>query len=347
MNQRKKIYNSLIALGYINIDIISEVSKETLIKYNYNFEKKYFAKKDNNFILELEKNPQVKIVPGGSIQNTIRILKWVLNMNEKTKNNKISLLGLIGDDEKKNIIYNELNELKVNQIFEINKNSTCSKCGVGIYKNERYLLGASNGVISDTFVNNHLTEILNHNILLLEGFMIGRKFNLFKKLCLDFINNNNLIVFTLSANFIIDNYYNYVIEIGNYSDIIFSNNFEIESLAKENNKSLKENIEIVHRKLKEKNRLIITTCGENPVIISKYNYRKNKMEFILYSYPNQIKTENIVDTNGAGDAFLAGFLSDYMKGENIEKCCDIGNLISEIILKNIGCTFDKNKIINF
>ena len=38
------------------------------------------------------------------------------------------------------------------------------------------------------------------------------------------------------------------------------------------------------------------------------------VDFIMQSFPEPIKTEDIVDLNGAGDAFLGGFLSQYMKG---------------------------------
>ena len=60
-----------------------------------------------------------------------------------------------------------------------------------------------------------------------------------------------------------------------------------------------------------------------------------------------MKTEEIVDLNGAGDAFLGGFLSRYMKGASLYSCCRAGNDASYAILKNVGCTFPKDKKIQF
>ena len=60
-----------------------------------------------------------------------------------------------------------------------------------------------------------------------------------------------------------------------------------------------------------------------------------------------IKMEDIVDLNGAGDAFLGGFLSQYMQGKSLEACCKGGNDAASIILKSIGCTFPKNAKIQF
>ena len=38
-----------------------------------------------------------------------------------------------------------------------------------------------------------------------------------------------------------------------------------------------------------------------------------------------MKTEEITDLNGAGDAFLGGFLSQFMKGAPLGDCCKAGN----------------------
>lgn len=60
-----------------------------------------------------------------------------------------------------------------------------------------------------------------------------------------------------------------------------------------------------------------------------------------------MKNEDIVDLNGAGDAFLGGFLSQFMRGCSLKSCCRAGNDASYIILQNIGCTFPKDKKIEF
>ena len=344
-NKTKK---SLIAIGLINIDVIAEVTKELLIKYNYDFENNYFKEKNTNYIDELEQNPKVLLAPGGSLQNSLRVTKWILNMNKETKNNyKVSLIGIIGDEERKKIILNELNELGINQIFEINKNSKCSRCGVGIYNNERHLQGENNTCVSEEFIEKNLIKILDHDIIIFESFMIGRSYNIYKKLSNEFNKKNSLVGIALGANFIVSNFYDKIIDICNNCHFIFSNLQEIESLAKEKNDNIYKTIESAHKKLSEKNRLIITTCGKNPVIVSKYDYKRNKMDFILKSFPNLIEDKNIVDTNGAGDSFLAGFIAGFMKGDTIEKCCKIGNFAAENIIKHMGCTFDKNEIIDF
>ena len=47
-------------------------------------------------------------------------MKWILNIKYKTKY-KISIIDLIGDEERKKKIINELNDLNINYLFEIKK----------------------------------------------------------------------------------------------------------------------------------------------------------------------------------------------------------------------------------
>jgi sugar/nucleoside kinase (ribokinase family) len=47
---------------------------------------------------------------------------------------------------------------------------------------------------------------------------------------------------------------------------------------------------------------------------------------------------NIVDTTGAGDAFAAGFLSEYLKGENdYKECLGSGVKMAEKLVQIQGC----------
>lgn len=49
--------------------------------------------------------------------------------------------------------------------------------------------------------------------------------------------------------------------------------------------------------------------------------------------------EKLVDTNGAGDAFVGGFLSQLVAGKDIHECCRAGNFAAHIVIQRSGCTF--------
>lgn len=62
----------------------------------------------------------------------------------------------------------------------------------------------------------------------------------------------------------------------------------------------------------------------------------------LHIEVKQIKNENIIDTNGAGDAFVGGYLSQYVKKETIEKCIDCAIWSASQIIQQTGCKIPKD-----
>lgn len=58
-----------------------------------------------------------------------------------------------------------------------------------------------------------------------------------------------------------------------------------------------------------------------------------------YGVP-ELEAENIIDTNGAGDAFVAGFMAQFMQDKPLENCLKCGVWAAQQIIKHIGCTFD-------
>ena len=106
---------------------------------------------------------------------------------------------------------------------------------------------------------------------------------------------------------------------------------------------VEEIFKIIFEKLKPKeNRLIVITDGPKGAYFGRYDYDENILDHYIRYFANNLKEDEIQDLNGAGDAFLGGFLSRYMKGESVHDCCKIGIEAATVSLKNIGCTFDKN-----
>jgi adenosine kinase len=46
-----------------------------------------------------------------------------------------------------------------------------------------------------------------------------------------------------------------------------------------------------------------------------------------------------VDTNGAGDAFVGGFLSQLVAGKDTAECVRAGNYAANVVIQRSGCTF--------
>ena len=350
-SSQKLRFRSLIAIGNPIVDITAQTDEETLKKFNLKLGGTVFANEENKgYFKLLEKDPKVKYIPGGSIQNTLRVASWCINMEPQTsKLFKITMLGATGKDNYREKIINAFTLSGVNYLLECIPEEETSRCGVGIIKKERCLLPeirASNK-ISEKFIKEHRDEIYKYDALLIEGYFIKERFEIIKSLCLRFKIKKKIVILTLGSVDTVEKNYDKVIELVNCSDLVVGNMEELETLLGEKGLKDEDIFEKLSKKLVSKSRLFVVTNGKKGVILAKYNYKKRNMDFVLHSFPSQVKNEEIVDLNGAGDAFLGGFLSQYMQGKSFEACCKAGNDVAGVIIRNIGCTFQKHIKIKF
>jgi len=348
---KKFRFRSLIAIGNPMIDITAEFEEEAIKKYNLKFGETVFANEENmEFFEVLEKNKNVKYIPGGSIQNTLRIASLCINMEPKNANLfKISMLGATGKDNYREKIVNALSLAGVNNLLESIPDTQTSRCGVCINKKNRALLAdirASNK-ISEKFIKENQEEIYKNDALLIEGYFIKERFEIIKNLCVKFKTKKKMVILTLSSVDTVKNNYDRFIELAKCSDLIVGDLEEFEELLGEKGLKNKDLFINLSKKLVNKSRLFVVTDGKRGVIVAKYDYKRGNMDFILKSFPSRIKDEDIVDLNGVGDAFLGGFLSQYMQGKSFEACCKAGNDVAGVIIKNVGCNFPKHIKIKF
>lgn len=82
---------------------------------------------------------------------------------------------------------------------------------------------------------------------------------------------------------------------------------------------------------------VIVTLGTKGAVLS--------VEKTIYDIP-AYKSEKIVDPTGAGDAFIGGFLAEYIRGENSLWCACVGSAAASLVVEAAGPTFfgDKTEI---
>ena len=344
--ERREI-NSLIAIGDPIVDITSEIDTEIIKKYNMKWGDTVFLDEnnDNGVYGELERMPEVRYIPGGAVENSIRVLAWCLNMDENNKNKfKITMMGCAGDDLYKTKVSNALKELNVNALFEILPGEKTSRCGVGIYRKERFLITQlrASKKLSEEFIQQNIKEILSHEAIIIEGYMLPNKFEMCKYLTECFNRENKFVILTLSAMFIVQYHSDKIMEIANKCDMIVGNIKEAEIFAGINEANPTIIFETIFKKLQPRDRILVITAGPQGVYCSKFDYRRNQLDFIYQYFADKINNDDIVDLNGAGDSFLGGFLSEYIKGSSLHDCCRIGTEAAGVILRNVGCIFPKN-----
>jgi adenosine kinase len=55
-----------------------------------------------------------------------------------------------------------------------------------------------------------------------------------------------------------------------------------------------------------------------------------------------LEKEKIVDTNGAGDSFVGGFLFEIYRGNSVDVAVKTGSKLAREVVMRSGCTFPAN-----
>lgn len=150
-------------------------------------------------------------------------------------------------------------------------------------------------------------------------------------------SRNAVFITNLNAPYIVKNYSNEITWMVQNSDIVFGNRDEFEELAAVNEfENLEDLLADIFSKYPRKHRekIIIITDGANDVIYYKGDDLKVVMGMVKVPKVNQ---EDIMDTTGAGDSFVAGFLDRLFQNRDIQDCIAYGIKLSSENIKNIGC----------
>lgn len=81
--------------------------------------------------------------------------------------------------------------------------------------------------------------------------------------------------------------------------------------------------------------VIITHGAESTIVVSSADLDNPKV------FPvSALKDEQIVDTNGAGDAFAGGFLGAFVSGKSIDECVEVGHKLGAMCVQLVSPPFD-------
>ncbi len=176
-------------------------------------------------------------------------------------------------------------------------------------------------------------------IFYVEGFFIPEKMHicryLYENYCQD---SSNLLITNLNAPYIVQNYTKDVQYMAGCADILFGNRDEFEELA--SILGLKSIEDLITNFLTEyskgnRKKAIIITDGSNPVLIYEGN-KNSEIQSDFYNVP-EVNSADIVDTTGAGDSFVAGFIFAFLQKKTILECVSFGCEISSRVIKVVGC----------
>jgi Sugar kinases, ribokinase family len=127
-----------------------------------------------------------------------------------------------------------------------------------------------------------------------------------------------------------------------YCDFIIGNESEAEAWASSNglpdNKDLPaiaKAIAILPKSNPSRPRVVIFTQGAKSTILVTSTEPDTPKVFPV----DALKDEDIVDTNGAGDAFAGGFLGAFIAGKSLDDCVKAGHKLGGICVQQVRACF--------
>ena len=335
-----------LSFGSPLMDCIADVSKDFIINNKIELNATMHRKlKEIKFLNEFLTQNRITYIPGGCQFNAMRVFNWML---DKDKTDIIGFLGSVGNQDIYGQVYqNLLLRENIIPIFETIENQTTGLCVVICYNRDRAHitdLGASN-LISDEFVERNWTKFKNVKLIYTELFILKTKRDICFKLADFGLRDETFYGFNLPSEFFLKDFKNDISKLCEYADIIFANEFEAslfcEILKINSNGSIKDVAcqlcKNIPKKNKNKKRIVIVTAGPNPAALCQYDFKEEKVIFSDVFPVANVPSENIIDTNGAGDAFAGGFLSQFVKEKKLDECMKAGHWAASVIIQKRGC----------
>jgi len=331
----------LLGMGNPLLDISVNAEKEFLDK---------FGLEANNAILAEEKHVpmyqemvdtmKVEYIAGGATQNSIRVAQWLLGSP-----NAASYFGCIGKDEfGKTLTKIAKDEGKVNVCYQINETVATGTCAVIVTDSGKNRSLVANLAAANAFTLDHVDKaeswglVEKAKMVYIAGFFLTVCPPAIMKIAKHVAETDKTLVMNLSAPFLCQFFKEPMLAALPYVDVLFGNETEAATFAKENDFQTEDIKEIAKKcaawpkENKDKSRLVVFTQGDLPVIVC----RDGKVS--EYSVP-KLTDEEMVDTNGAGDAFVGGFLARYVLGDSVPECVETAKRVARLIIGRSGCTF--------
>lgn len=151
------------------------------------------------------------------------------------------------------------------------------------------------------------------------------------------VENKKTVIMNLSAPFIVQFFWDQLNAALPFTDILFGNESEAEAFGEKMNwgkdiPTIAQNIAAMPKSSGFRCRTVVITQGMDPTIVVQNG--------IVKTFPVEpLPQELLKDTNGAGDAFVGGYLSELVKGSDLDKCVEAGNWAARVIIQQSGCCY--------
>ncbi|XP_029465418.1 adenosine kinase isoform X1 [Rhinatrema bivittatum] len=318
-------------LGIHQLNLYYSKDKESGCIWTFSFNQYRFE--------ELVKKFKVEYHAGGSTQNSVKVAQWMIQQPHKVA----TFFGCIGTDNFGEILKKKAEEAHVDaHYYEQSEQptGTCAACITGDNRSLVANLAAANCYHKEKHLDleENWKLVEKAKIYYIAGFFLTVSPESILKVASQSSENNKIFSLNLSAPFISQFYKDQLMKVMPYVDILFGNETEAATFAREQGfetediKEIAQKAQVLPKMNTKRQRVVVFTQGEHETIMATVDE--------VVSFPViEIDQTKIVDTNGAGDAFVGGFLSQLVYDRPLEECIRAGHYAANVVIRRAGCTF--------
>lgn len=324
-----------MGMGNPLLDISATVGQDVLDKYGVKLDSAILAEKEHMPVYDdLKDNYDPQFIAGGATQNSIRVAQWMLK-----KKGQAAFMGCVSDDVNGKKLEECATADGVLVHYMKSTSNPTGTCACLIKDGERALI--ANLAAANDFEPSHLqTEkakeiIETAKFYYIAGFFLTASYESYLEVAEHANAKGKTLCLNLSAPFIIDFFTDQMTTAMSHANFLFGNESEAAALGAKLGlgSDLKELAVKVSDMLCKKEGLpeptVVFTQGSKSTIVARGG--------VVTEYAVEPLGEGeLVDTNGAGDAFVGGFLSQLVQGKGIAECVNAGHWGARFIIQTSG-----------
>merc|ERR1719197_1596411 len=280
----------------------------------------------------------VQYIAGGATQNSIRVAQWMLQEQGAT-----AYMGCVGKDDFAAKMKACCEKDGVKTAYMEDPSTPTGSCAVCILGIERSL--CTNLMAANNFKIDHVKEPANMElvekakVIYSAGFFITVSTDSMRLAAEEAAKSGVKYCLNLSAPFLmqVPPFKAFILKSLPMADYLFCNETEAATFAETEGWDTTD-VKFIATRLslvpsaKGVKRTVVITQGCDPTIVA---INGHITEYPILALPK----EKLVDTNGAGDSYVGGFLAALSKGLTVAECCKAGAYAASVVVQHSGCTY--------
>ncbi|KAF7302893.1 hypothetical protein MKEN_01251600 [Mycena kentingensis (nom. inval.)] len=335
----------LFCIGNPLLDMQVTDGKALLVKYDLKANDAILAEEKHEPIYsEIVKDYEITYVAGGASQNTARGAAYVLPPNS------VVYTGCVGEDELAEQLKAANKREGLREEYYVLPGQKTGACAVVITDHHRSLVTTLRA--AEKFDIAHLKSetvaplVDNAKVFYVEGYFLTHGIESIVYLSQKASAASKVFAINFSAPFIPQFFGAQLQQIMPFVDILIGNEAEAEAWASANGLPDPKDIPAIAKAIAalpksnaSRPRVVVITQGAlSTVLVSSAEPEEVKTYAV-----HELKDE-IVDTNGAGDAFAGGFLGAYVAGKTLDECVEAGHKMGSMCVQLVGPQYKWPKV---